>query len=271
MNTFANTLFSAMLGWVRSIVSGVFSIVQNGDISSFFRWLAGNWLPLAATIIIVGIALDLLVWIVRWRPHYVWLSTFRSIHTKRQNKQKRREEQEFESGYNEGMEYEFFKGEPEPMGLDNPELPQEVYSLPAIYQLPGYYGIPGQDYASGMQADVQPARDGGYDYYPIQGESDAVISGETPAQTGPPVRRRRSDQHKPRLFGTISKVGKQLFGGAPENRQNGALPPPIAKKDAFYDPVYPSREPLDSGRQPTRAMPLLGQPKDAGRGNGNGK
>ncbi|MBR6766836.1 MAG: hypothetical protein IKM02_02680, partial [Clostridia bacterium] len=42
-------------------------------------WLSENWLKLLILLILVGVGVDLLVWLIRWRPYWVWFRKERVI------------------------------------------------------------------------------------------------------------------------------------------------------------------------------------------------
>lgn len=72
MGAFANTLFSALLGWVQTAAAGLWGLVTNTDVSAWFRWLLDNWLPLTILLCLGGIVIDFIVYLIRWQPYRVW-------------------------------------------------------------------------------------------------------------------------------------------------------------------------------------------------------
>ena len=72
MGQFANTLFSMLLGWVQTAASWLWSLVTNTDVSAWLRWLLDNWLPLTLLLCIAGLALDFIIYLIRWQPYRVW-------------------------------------------------------------------------------------------------------------------------------------------------------------------------------------------------------
>ncbi len=85
MNVVADRLFSLLLGWTRGLFNNIWNLVTNHStgISSF---LERFWLPLIVILLLAGTVADYVVWIVRWRPHYVWRNWFM-----RRNQEKRME------------------------------------------------------------------------------------------------------------------------------------------------------------------------------------
>ena len=79
MRGFAQTLFNALLGWIRTLVEGVWDILFSSDAQQWLRWVGDNWMVLFVLLCLCGIALDYTIWFFRWRPYYVWGSSLRRI------------------------------------------------------------------------------------------------------------------------------------------------------------------------------------------------
>ena len=63
-----------MLSWMRWLTSWFWNIVNSGGTSGgFLRWFSDNWLSLAVFLIVAGVIVDWLVWMIRWRPYWLWL------------------------------------------------------------------------------------------------------------------------------------------------------------------------------------------------------
>ncbi len=79
---YADTLITIMLGWVRGFTDWIWNIINLGDGSagrSFLGWFSENWLKLVVVLVIAGIVIDWLVWLVRWRPYWLWFGKKRRI------------------------------------------------------------------------------------------------------------------------------------------------------------------------------------------------
>ena len=46
MGQFANTIFSALLGWVQTAASWLWALISAPESGGWLRWLLDNWLPL---------------------------------------------------------------------------------------------------------------------------------------------------------------------------------------------------------------------------------
>lgn len=63
-----------MLSWMRWLTSWFWSIANSGATGGgFLRWFADHWVSLAVFLIIVGVIIDWLIWMIRWRPYWLWL------------------------------------------------------------------------------------------------------------------------------------------------------------------------------------------------------
>ena len=76
MGSFANTLFIILLGWLQGAVSAVWSALTSENGASFLTWVGQHWIVIAAVLCIAGLAADLCVYILRWKPFRVWKSFF---------------------------------------------------------------------------------------------------------------------------------------------------------------------------------------------------
>lgn len=68
-----------LLGWLKGVASWVLRLFNLVGGASPLQFLANNWLKLLIIMLIIGVGVDLLIWIVRWRPHWVWLHKKRVV------------------------------------------------------------------------------------------------------------------------------------------------------------------------------------------------
>ncbi len=76
MGSFANSLFKVMLGWLQAVVSAVWSAFTSENGSSLFNWIGQHWILIAVILCVIGLAADLCVYILRWKPYKVWKNFF---------------------------------------------------------------------------------------------------------------------------------------------------------------------------------------------------
>lgn len=79
MSGFTETIFSFLLGWVKGLFEKIWNLFSQTETSSWFTWLVNNWIPLVIIICVIGFFVDIIVWLFRWRPYYVWASMFRKV------------------------------------------------------------------------------------------------------------------------------------------------------------------------------------------------
>ena len=78
---YSSAIVDIMLGWLKGFANWVlrlFNLAGSVRVSPLL-WLSHNWLKLLVFFIIIGVAADILVWLVRWRPHWVWFRKERVI------------------------------------------------------------------------------------------------------------------------------------------------------------------------------------------------
>ena len=76
---YTNAIVNAMLGWLKGLASWVLRLFNLSGGFSPLKFLADNWLQLLIFFLILGVVIDLLVWLIRWRPHWVWFRKKRVI------------------------------------------------------------------------------------------------------------------------------------------------------------------------------------------------
>ena len=76
MGSFANSLFTILLGWLQSAVSAVWTAFTSEKGNSLFTWIGKHWIFLAAILCVIGLGADLCVYIFRWKPFRTWKSFF---------------------------------------------------------------------------------------------------------------------------------------------------------------------------------------------------
>ena len=79
MNSFANSMFSLLFGWAKTLIQNIWTAVLSGNFSGFFTWLGDHWLWVALLAGLLCTAVDFLIWMVRWRPYLVWRTQIRAF------------------------------------------------------------------------------------------------------------------------------------------------------------------------------------------------
>ena len=135
MGSFANALFRILLGWLQGVVSAVWSAFNSTDGQSFFIWIGKHWITVAVILCITGLAADLCVYILRWKPFRVWksfLTKNRHNATEAEHKEDRNDEEEDYPQLNRQKTESETVTQPERSpGLKTPDLSQWEEVLPA--------------------------------------------------------------------------------------------------------------------------------------------
>ncbi|MDO4739968.1 MAG: hypothetical protein Q4A66_04805 [Eubacteriales bacterium] len=79
---YADVLITLMLGWIRGLTDWIWRLISLGDGSagrSFLGWFSANWFRLVLVLVIVGVVVDWLVWLIRWRPYWLWFGKKRRV------------------------------------------------------------------------------------------------------------------------------------------------------------------------------------------------
>lgn len=79
MGSFANSVFSILLGWVRGAVSWLWNTATSQESGTLMQWIVENWLTLTVILCAAGIVIDFVVHMLRWQPYKVWASFFRRM------------------------------------------------------------------------------------------------------------------------------------------------------------------------------------------------
>ena len=66
MGTLADSLFNVLMGWVRALVNGIWALFTT-DHTTLLEFLGKNWIMIVIVILAAGLAIDWLVWLIRWR------------------------------------------------------------------------------------------------------------------------------------------------------------------------------------------------------------
>lgn len=78
---YSSAIVDTMLGWLKGFANWVlrlFNLAGSASASPLL-WLSRNWLKLLVVLMLIGVAADIMVWLVRWRPHWVWFRKERVI------------------------------------------------------------------------------------------------------------------------------------------------------------------------------------------------
>lgn len=77
---YSNAIVNLMLGWLKGLAGWVLKLFNlAGSGGNPLLWISQNWLKLLIVLLIVGMVMDWLIWMIRWRPYWVWFRKKRII------------------------------------------------------------------------------------------------------------------------------------------------------------------------------------------------
>lgn len=77
---YSNAIVNALLGWLKGLANWVLKLFNlAGSGGSPLLWLSQNWLKLLVFLMLLGLAMDWLIWMIRWRPYWIWFHKKRII------------------------------------------------------------------------------------------------------------------------------------------------------------------------------------------------
>ena len=78
MGTFADSLFTVLMSWVRGLVSAIWALFSS-DHTTALEFLGKNWLMIAVVIVGAGLVIDWIIWLLRWQPYHLWAHRARRL------------------------------------------------------------------------------------------------------------------------------------------------------------------------------------------------
>ena len=266
MNSFANSLFSLLFGWARSLIQQVWGSAASGRYSGFFVWLGDHWVYLAVLLCVVGTVLDFAIWLVRWRPYLVWRTAMHRLARRFQGDQTENSRR-FERGYQGGVALEM------PQNMERQDQ-QSEWEEPIVSETPDAWQAP-TDMNTFTQAVVrqepeQPWYTAEGQYAPEEETAQAEEGRQrrfTPPDgyEAPPMaasprvnsaydsdlpnarRRRRSEKYERRRPEWRERLIK---GNEDEDGLLDGLPPAVDRQQAFHEPVYPQSGAYSAWQRP---------------------
>ena len=79
MGSFANTVFSILLGWLQGLISIIWSALTSKGGENIFQFIGDNWIKIALILCAAGLAADFAVYFFRWAPYKVWRTFWRHL------------------------------------------------------------------------------------------------------------------------------------------------------------------------------------------------
>lgn len=72
MNGFTNAILTLLLGWLRSLFTTLWTLLGSDGGNAVLGFLRANWKALFLILCVGGFVVDRIIYLLRWRPYYVW-------------------------------------------------------------------------------------------------------------------------------------------------------------------------------------------------------
>ncbi len=245
MNTFARTLITFLFGWLRRLLQNLLAFFSEGTGSGLLTWMGEHWLHILILLIVLGVAGDFAVWMVRWRPYLIW----RAWRQKFRRRLKGREERLFTKGYAEGVAgieqrkesgRRFADGnlqteEAGPWAEEPPPVPNVPWTEESAPQTAADMPPIWTQMTSNPAPAAQKRQES-----PLYWEE--LYEPKKPAVQQPKERKRRSERRRQGLSGAWLAVRERLNRAEEDEVMLDGLPPAVDRQEAFYAPVLPPDE-----------------------------
>ena len=73
MNSFTNSILSLLLGWLRTLLNAARAFLSSDSGTVFFDFFRHNWRVIFLVLCAGGFALDIFIYLIRWRPSPIWI------------------------------------------------------------------------------------------------------------------------------------------------------------------------------------------------------
>lgn len=84
MNGYLSSMTTVLLSWVRSLARTLWAAATTETGAGFLRFVADHWLALTIVLLLIGTAIDWIVYLLRWRPQRVWVSFLERLRSRRE-------------------------------------------------------------------------------------------------------------------------------------------------------------------------------------------
>ena len=255
MGSFANSIFNLLLGWVRAAARSLWALIA-GEGGNFFAWMGENWLALTVAICVVCTVVDMIIHVIRWRPHKVWASFLRRI-TGQEKWQKQRAVRTRPAP----------DVQPEPPVSESEVIPQPVQTAEdqeayrsrfarPVQEQGVYQRLPEMDRLQYQQLPPEkPETVSGPAGYPQPAKAESVVntgSGMQPDAAESLQRESISGQMRQRMSQLQKNLGITEDESALEYHP---APPVFDEKEMYHAPVYPPNWQEPPRPQVTRTAP----------------
>lgn len=216
MGSFANTVFSILLGWLQGLVAMIWTALTSKGGDSFLQFIAHNWIYIVVLLCAIGLIADFVVYLFRWEPYKVWRTSWNRLKKRKNGDTAEADEpaepaaeETYQADGGEAPEEERYEGTYEEESEPLPEEKDDLYRWRAREPEEAEPVIPAEVTKAGYTVPIDSP-------YRRPEEREDVRS-----------RRRR-------------RIRINLLGDSDEEDYHYVTPEPIVdQRDAYYAPVYP--------------------------------
>jgi len=155
MGTFADSLFTVLMSWVRALVNGLWALFS-ADHTTLLEFLGKNWLVIAVAIVAAGLVIDWIIWLLRWQPYHLWAQRVRRL--LRMEEPETQEEAPLRARAAtmplRAQDTEVFEEEAMPLYVEPMQEDEEQAVLLHAQQAPDEHAYPGMRYGSAAPQDL---------------------------------------------------------------------------------------------------------------------
>lgn len=77
--SFFRGLFESILDGLKLIPDRLLTVFAGDSNGDFMDWLSRSWLVWFFVLVVAGAAVNLIIYVIRWRPHWWWLAKKRLV------------------------------------------------------------------------------------------------------------------------------------------------------------------------------------------------
>lgn len=238
MGSFANTIFSILLGWLQGLVAMIWSALTAEGGDAFLQFIAKNWIIITIFLCAVGVIADFIVYFFRWEPYKVWKTFWRRIHNRSAAERREDEAPAEPAGPVPGRRYFRPAAETEIPGSAEETMAAETHEgEPEAYE-----ELPEEEYAAGPEEMPAEADD----LYRWREQPPEETAAEIPAEVTragyrvPADSPYRRPEDRSGAKNRRRRIRLNLLGDSDEEDFHYVAPEPIVdQRQAYYAPVYP--------------------------------
>lgn len=77
--SFLSSIVTWLLGFYQDAVHGIIEMLTGGQTEGLLMWLMKSWKSLFVMLVLGGIAVNVVVYVIRWKPYWWWFAKKRMV------------------------------------------------------------------------------------------------------------------------------------------------------------------------------------------------